>query len=386
MIDVADYIKRAAHRTGYKREFYVEKNIPTQPSNVIVIPFYGDLKSTFLLSSFILKQYKEKNADKYIILCSWPGMSGLFPYVDEYWSIEDESTTRTLATESNNFYNESNLSIELTRNLAEVLNIVTCKDLKEYYFNGFTQKYLKEFGGIKRFFPEVPSSNKISTNFKLQMEQKVGPKIIVYPTMRVKSHHNGKTLSLPLLKDFWVSLIERLIENGFVPVVYQNWFTYDMSRDFVDRCIYLVPRDITDVLAAFRYADCVLDVHNNVSRLAIAARCPFLSVTERPIFIRDKDYEVDDLCCDGLPKRYIFSSSLFILSGTSEDWTISILNHIMAKLKEFVPALQGAILPSTNESYELVSHQKIRQRNARRMGAAFLQKWRKKTPVKVEVH
>lgn len=372
MIDVADYIKRAAQRCGYKREFYVERNMPTQPSNILVIPFYGDVKSIFLLSSFILKQYKAIHKDKYIILCSWPGMNALFPYVDEYWSIEDPSLTTTLAMDANNFYNDSNVSIELTRNLMEVMNIMTWKDLKTYYDKGFTQKYLKEFGGIKRFLPEVPSVTKIPSDFKTQMESKVGQKIVVYPALKMRSWQEGKTISVSVGKNYWVALIKRLLEEGYVPVVYQNYFTYDMSPEFVDKCIYLVTRDISKVLAAFRYAGCVLDIHSNISRLAIAARCPYLSVIERPIFIADKDFEIDDLCCDDLPKQYIYSFSTMLKTGGPEEWKISLLDNIMVRLRKFVPSLNGINLPSTNESFEPVSYEKIRQRKARRMGAVFI--------------
>lgn len=372
MVDVAEYIKRAAQRSGYKRETYIERNVPTQPSNVLAIPFYGDLRSVFLLSSFILKQYKEIHKDKYIILCSWPGMSSLFPYVDEYWSIEDPSAITTLAAGANNFYNETDLSIELTRNLIEVLNVVTSTDLKSYYDCGFTKKYLTEFGGIKRFAPEISSSNKVSSDFKKQMESKTNRKIVVYPATKMKSKQQGKTVSLTVPKDFWVALIQRLLQDGYVPVVYQNSFTYNMSTEFVDKCIYLVSRDVGDVLAAFRHVGCVLDVHTGLSRLAVAARCPYLSVIERQIFVEDKEFEIDDLCCDGLPRQYIFSPSTITMTCGPEEWKVSILDHISARLKEFLPTLSGVNLPSTNELYESVSYEKIRDRKSKRMGVHFI--------------
>ncbi len=378
MVDVAEYIKRAAQRCGYKRESYVEKNMPTETSNVLAIPFYGDMKSTFLLSSLILKTFKELHKDKYIILCSWPGMSGLFPYVDEFWSIEDESVTKLLAVETNNFYNETNLAAELTKRLSEVLTVMTSRDLKKYYDNGFTQQYWSEFGEIKRFLPEIPSSNKIATNFKNQMESKIGKKVIVYPSIKRRTKQDGKTVHMHVVKEFWIALIERLLEEGYVPVIYQNCFTYDMSRDFVDRCIYLVPKNISDVLAAFRYVDCVIDVHNGISKLAIAARCPYLSVVERSIFINDKEYEIDDICGDGIPRQYIYAFSTMLIAGSPSEWKISLLDNIIVRLKEFVPTLSGINLPSTNESYETVSCDRIRQRKAKRLGVAFINSSKRK--------
>lgn len=371
-MEVSDYIRRAAQRTGYKREFFVEKNMPTVPSNVLAIPFYGDMRSTFLLSSFLLKSMKGLLKDKYLILCSWPGMRGLFPYVDEYWTIEDESVSKTLATEANNFYNGTSLATDLTRGLAEVLDVWTAKDIKTYYDRGFTQKYWDSFGEVKRFLPEVPSASKIAADFKIQMERRSEPKVVVYPATKMRTWQQGKTVTAPVPKEFWSTLIERLIGDGYLPVVYQNWFTYDMSRDFADKCIYLVPKSISDVLAAFRYVGCVLDVHTGISRLAISARCPYLSVTERQSFVEDRDYEIDDLSCDGLPRQYIFGFSTHLMTGGPSDWNVSIIDNIMVRLKEFLPTLKGAALPSTNESFETVPYDKVRQRKAKRLGVAFI--------------
>lgn len=371
MIDVADYVKRAASRSGFRREFFVEKNMPTQPSNVLAIPFYGDLRSTFVLSSLVLNQYVEQNADKYIVLCSWPGLQGLFPYVDEYWTIEDDSVTKRLATEANNFYNTSSMATEITRNLSEALHVRTARDLKEFYDKGFTQKYWDSFKQIKRYLPEVPSASKMNTEFKTQMERTSGKKIVVYPATKMRSWQQGKTVILPISKEFWSALLERLISEGYIPVVYQNAFTYDMSRDFVDRCIYLVSKSISDVLAAFRYVGRVLDVHTGISRLAIAARCPYLAVTERQIYVDDKDYELDDLCAEGLPRQYIFSFSTQLMVGGPGEWNVSLLDNIVAKLGE-LSALSDVSLPSTNESNQVVSYDKVRHRKSRRMGVTFI--------------
>ena len=179
-MEVNEYIKRAARMSGYKREYFLEKNMPTQPSNILAIPFYGDMRSTFVFSSLLLRSIKELMKDKYIILCSWPGMRGLFPYVDEYWSIDDESMTKLLATDANNFYNATNIATDLTRSLVEVLNVFTTKDLKAYYDNGFTKQYWEKIGKIQRYLPDIPSITKMTADFKTQMERKVGRKLIVY--------------------------------------------------------------------------------------------------------------------------------------------------------------------------------------------------------------
>jgi hypothetical protein len=378
MSDTAEFLKRAAQRTGFTRQFYVEKNIPTDPSNIIAIPFFGDLRSLFILSSLILKNYKEANPGKYIILCSWPGIQAFFPYVDEVWAIEDESVIKNLAVKANNFYNDSNLATELTRSLVEVLNVFTSKDISKYYDKGFTKKYWEDFKEIKRFLPEVPSANLISGDFKNQMNSRIGPKIVVYPATRMRSWQQGVPTYLPIQKEFWTALLDQIIKDGFIPVVYQNWFTYDMSKDFVDRCMYLVPRNMSDLLAAFRQIGFVLDVHTEISRLALAARSPYLAVTERKIYIEEKDFEIDDLCGEGLPRQYIFSFSTQLMVGGPDEWEVSVLSNISARLKEFVPQIDSELLPSTTSSYQPVPYDCVRKRKSKRLGSAFIRTSRNK--------
>jgi len=168
MSDTSDFLKRVSKRTGFKREFYIEKNIPTEPSNILAIPFFGDFESLFILSSLILKPFKEKNYDKYIVLCSWPGMQTLFPCVDEYWTIDDPSLLSNLSLGSNGFFNNSNISAELTKGLSEVLNIFTPRDLQKIYNKGFTSIFWQEFKEIKRFLPEINSFSSLQEDIKRQ--------------------------------------------------------------------------------------------------------------------------------------------------------------------------------------------------------------------------
>ena len=371
MSDVAAYVQRAAERTKFNREYFIEKNIPTVPSNVVAIPFYSDLHTSLVMSSFILKQYKEANRDKYIILCSWPGWKDLYPYVDEYWSLPDDAT-ETLATDAGSFYNGTQLATELSQNLLECLGILTHRDFKKYYNFGFTENYWKDFGELKRYLPEVPSETLIAEGFRQQLAQKTGQKVILYPSKKIRTWHNGKPRYFQVPQDFWSTLTKRLLDEGYVPVMWQNWFTYDMSREFTDSCVYLVPRNISDVLAAMRYVGIVLDVYSGVSRMAIAARTPFVAVDERLRFVDGKDYVLDDLCCDELPRQYIFSNATMLLSGGPEEWNMSIIDNIVRRLDSFVPETKTMEWGSTNESYEPVSYDRVRKLNARRMGVHFI--------------
>jgi hypothetical protein len=363
-----EFIKRAAARTGFRREYFIEQNLPTTPSNIVALPFYGDLAATFTLSSMILRQFKEKNPGTYVIMCSWPGFQGLFPYVDEYWSLQDENTAKTLALEANNLYNHSHLAAEVTKNLAEVMNIITSKDLRAWYDKGFTKKYFNDFGQHKRFLPGVPSSTLLSNSFLNELSRKPGKKIVVFPTTKMRSWQKQQAMYLPVSKQFWETTLETLLVNGYTPVLYQNYFTYDMSREFTDRCVYLVPRSVTDVLAAMRHIGLVLDIHSGISRLAIAARSSFLAVDERRRFLEHHDYEIDDLCCL-TPKRYIFSFSTLLMTGGPQEWKDALLDNITQTLQSFDPLKD---CEETSEVFEEVPSSKIRQRKVKRLGLNFI--------------
>jgi hypothetical protein len=372
MSDVAAYVKRAAERTKFKREFFIEQNLPTVASNVVAVPFYPDLHSSLVMSSFILRQYKDLHRDKYVILCSWPGWQALFPYVDEYWTLEDESVTKTLAIDANNFYNGTKLATEISQSLLECMGILTHRDFKKYYNFGFTDDYWNDFGEPRRYLPEVPSESLIADGFRQQLARKSGHKIVLYPVKKIRIWQSGKLHHLQASQDFWSALTKRLLDEGYTPVVWQNWSTYDLSREFADSCVYLVPRNVSDVLAAMRYVGIVLDVYSGVSRMAIAARTPFVAVDERLRFIDCKDYALDDLSCDSLPRQYIFSNATMLLTNGPKEWTVSIIDNIVTRLKKFIPETQEIEWGSTSESYEPVSYDRVRKLNARRMGVHFI--------------
>lgn len=369
------FLKRAAEGCGFSRDSFIEKNIPTISSNIIVFPFFGDLRSTFVLSAFLLKRYKELKANKYLILCTWPGHQDLFPYVDEYWTIKDPAAIKSLASNANNFYNHSELSTTYTRNLIRHFeNVISFEELEQFYNNGFQTKFWDTFKEIKLYLPEVPSVNRMSDSFKGELTRKAGQKVVLYPVQNGRSWQRGRNEHLAIPKEFWKTLITEMLEAGFAPIVYQNQFTYDMSPDFGAECIYLVPKDISHVLCAMRAAGCVLDLYSGVSRLAIAARCPYLAVDERQRFMELKDYEIDDLCGE-IPRQYIFSFSSLILTGSEKDWKTGIIENVIVRLNKFLPTLNRDSWLSPNESYETVSYDKVRERNIKKMGVRFIKKY-----------
>ena len=372
MSEVSEYLERGAKRAGFHREFYVEKNIPTLHSNIVVLPFFGDMRATCILSSFILKEFKKTLDGKYLVLCSWPGYQHLFPYVDEYWTIQDSSVIKSLAIKADNFYNYSDLSVQIKKSLIEIFDIITYEDIKPFYENGFGVKYRSEIGDPVRFLPQVPSSVKIGDQLKSEMSRKLGKKLVLYPTMKMRAWQNGKNHNIQVSDEFWIHLCERLLDRGIVPVIYQNHATHDLSRHFADRCIYVVTNNVSELMAAISYVGCALDVFNGFSRLAMIARTPFICVDERARYVAQKDYEIDDLCCE-IPKEYIFAFSTMLLSGSTKDWDSSFIDNILVRLESFMPQIEGkSDWLSLNEQYDPVSYERVREHKSKRMGVTFI--------------
>jgi hypothetical protein len=376
MKDIAGLIAKAAEKTGFQRDFFKEENIPTESSNITVIPFFGDLRSLFILSTFLLHRYKEQDKpSKYIILCSWPGFAPLFPYVDEYWSIQNESHIKKLYPSASGFENKNELVGHYYRNLNQYFfeDVVDANNQFQPYYNfGLADAFWQKYKQIKRFLPAVPSSALIGKEFNKEFAEKGGFKILVYPSTHMINWHNNQARFLAVPKDFWSALINRLLAEKFVPVICKGFMTHDLSSEFNKSCIYFSDTDIGTVLSVMRLTGCVLDVFNGISRLALAARTPFVAIDERAKYVGLKEYELDDLCGSDVPKQYIFSFSTIIDGGNASSWDFDIFNSIIMKLNDFLPSLDRNLLPPAGHSLETVSYDLVRNRKLKRIGIRLL--------------
>jgi hypothetical protein len=144
-----------------------------------------------------------------------------------------------------------------------------------------------------------------------------------------------------LLKEFWIELVNYLLEMNFSPVIWQNYLSYDLSQELVGKCIFVGEKEIIRVLATMRATGCVLDVFNNTSRLAILSRCPFLAVDERSRYVNQREHEIDDLCGKDILKQYIYTFSTIITEGDVDNWRQDIFPAIVKKLENFYLQLIG---------------------------------------------
>ena len=374
MDQVPVILKRAADKAGLVRYKYQDRNTPTGMENICVMSFFGDMRSTCVASSLLLKRYKEEaKGSKYFILCSWPGYDGLFPFVDEYWTIKDESLQKTLAKEACGFENKSSMVVDIQRELNYFFkDVVDSMALDKFYHNGITQEFLDRFQRIKRYLPSVPSTASLGAGFMREMAAHPNQKVFIYPAQVVQGWRLGQLENIRTDRVFWVKLATRLAEANYVPVVYKNYATHDISADLTDKCIYVTDGDILNVLGAMRGTGLVLDVFSEISRLAIIARTPFLACSERPKYVNLKEFELDDLCGKDIPKQYIFAFNTILESDSEDYWDSNLFDLIIAKLNSFSPSLDRDKWPTTSEIDEYVLYSSVRKFKAKKFGLRFL--------------
>lgn len=375
MNSVADFLKRASNRSGFYRERFEEKKIPTDHSNLVILPFFGDLRSMCIMSSLLLQRYREefKNS-KYFILASWPGFEGLFPYVDEYWSLTDEAHIKKFYEQSDGLKNKSDLNTIYQRNLNEFFrDVISTTEVEKFYHNGLTEQFFEDFIHPKRFLPFIPSASVLGKEVNRELMTKPGYKVLIHPSLFGKQWINGRSKNVPAKKEFWIELVNYLLEMNFSPVIWQNYLSYDLSQELVGKCIFVGEKEIIRVLATMRATGCVLDVFNNTSRLAILSRCPFLAVDERSRYVNQREHEIDDLCGKDILKQYIYTFSTIITEGDVDNWRQDIFPAIVKKLENFLPSINRDELPSTVESNEVLPYKKhVRINKPKKLGVHFI--------------
>ena len=351
------YLKRAAEQCGFSRDVFTDNNVPTNHANVLFLPFLGDLKSMFLLSSNILKPYKESRSSKYLIMGSWPGCQSLFPYVDEYWSVKDSNISK-LASNAISHYNNSDVYALSLRNLRNWFDVIESSEIKG--------KSTAE--DISLFLPAIPSNSILSENFKEGLK-KSGQKVVVYPVRNVKSWQKGKIDKLNVSPNFWSELLNRLISEGMTPAIYMDNFTYNLSSEFGDKCLYITSENMSHTLCAFHQIGCILNLFSDIDKLAIAARCPYVSVNERRCYIEGKDYEIEEICGD-IERKSIFSFSTHTLNGI--NWDTNLFDIIVKNIKDL--QLTEKKQSITSEINKSVPYNKVRKRQAQKKGIKFIKK------------
>lgn len=372
-MEVSEVLKRASEKAGFSRVRYKERNIPTSVESVTVMPFFGDKRSAFILSSLLLKRIKEElKGSRYFVLASWPGWEGMFPWVDEYWQHDDSSVVEKLARESLGFSNSSSVFSMIRKSLNQYFyDVMSDSDIEPYYNRGLTPSFFERFRHVKVYLPSVPSASSLGQEAHKSLSRP-NYKIFVRPSKAMFSWRGG-TLSSPKVPlEFWSEALDALVVAGMTPVLYSDASCYDLGSNVPTECLRFQSMDAVRELALMRACDCVLDFFGSDSRMALAARCPFLCFDERQRFNELKEYEVNDLCGSGVDREYIFSFAALVEKGGSSVWKSNLFDHMVVRLESMRSRIDRESLPAPVESNEIVPYDSVRKKKLKKFGTRFI--------------
>lgn len=373
MLSTVEIIKKAADQCGFKRLSYNDNNVPTDISNVVVFLFFGDNKSTILASSLLMKRFREQSkGSKYFILCSWGGHQDLFPYVDEYWEIANSNIYSSIYKESNGLHNNS----EAINGFKRILNshfyeVLDSHSFDEYYSNGFKQEFFDRYKNIRRFLPSIPSSVVLGNEFNKKISL-MNKKVLIYPTRHVNEWRSGKYHNEYVLDELWTGLVDSLLEESMQPVIYQDYRTYDLSSKYFDKCIFLNNYNIINILSGIRSTGLVLDLFNGISKYAIMARCPYLLCVERNAYNFTKEYEIDLLCGNEVPRENFYLFPSVCHESNKNNWKTALYDSIILKLNNMFSILENVALPSPTEVDDIVKYEVAKKEKIKKMGVHFV--------------
>lgn len=374
-VDALGLIKKAAEKSGFRRERAGESKIPTDPANITVVPVFPGLRGSVVASSLLLNRYRQQDrGSRYFIVASWPGFGALYPYADEYWGIEDDGSARLFKTAGEPGFVPQGMS-SYFRNLNSYFFhdvVLPEQELAQLYDLGLTNAYWKRYKEVRRHLPMVPSMAVLGKDFVRDLNARSGFKVFLCPTKTLRIWRQGRITDTDVLRQFWMGVVRRLLAAGMTPVVWRSFFAHDLSADFPTECVHLVDDDLGKVMAAMRSTGMVLDVFNELSRIALMARTPFVCLDERSKFFRTKDFELDDLLAAGLPKQYIFSSPTILGGQTDSGFDSTVLSQVVARLESFLPELRRDEWPGMGESSDVVPYTQVRTRKRKRFGTRLL--------------
>ncbi len=373
MFNTLEILKKCSDKLDLKRIVYNDTKVPTSMDNVVIFVFFGDIRSSFILSSLLLRRIREETkGSKYFIVLSWPGHEYLYQFADEYWTLSNESDLEKISVGCDSFKNDSTQYSLLIRGLNEwFYDVMTYKDIDQFYNKGLRKEFFEKFKHVKLNFPSVLSSASLGVSFARTISSQ-DLKLFLYPSKTINIWKMGNVEKVKISKSFWIELTELLIKQNFFPIICKDLFTYDISPEINKDCLHLNNKDLSSVLSTMRSTGLVLDFFSGISSLAIMSRTPFISFEERNVYNHRKQYEIDDLCAKDLYKEYIFTFGTIITSDDVANWRTNLFSLLGGKLNKMLPKLSKDKLPSTNELNEIVPYSVVRVNKSKKFGSRFI--------------
>jgi hypothetical protein len=373
---ISEFLTNTANKLNFKREKYVEKNIPSNFDQITVFFALGDLRSTAAVSTMLLPRIrKEKKALRYFIVFGYPNFSCLYPYADEYWSFNAEEKLDQIYYSSNGLDNYSNLKTIYLRHLNENFREVTKQeDLSNIYDGCLLTPYWENNKNLRVILPQI-SSSVVSFNEAVQAKfNNLGSKkLFVFPNKNIQIYRKNKLIYQSVSIDFWKSLIQKLLNLGIGLVILKNPLTYDLSEFFSneDKVFNVAENDLEKIMSLMRLSGCVLDFFSGIGRFAAIARTPYIVADERYRYFKFKEYEYEDVIGKNVPIERIF---LFAdLINPSNNLFENVANNIINKIDKIMDKLQkNKGLSDAPYSDFLSNYENVRYYQTQKLGVNFI--------------
>lgn len=373
-MNTIDFLNNSSEKVGFKREVFLDSNVPTDLDNLLFLPIFCDFKYSFIFSSILLNQYKNKTKNsKYLIVCSYPGFSKFFKEADEYWSLYDFKYFKNLYENSFEFENKSKLYIDILRNFNEhYRNVNNSIIFNDYYINGFKEKFWKEYEPTISF-PMIPSSAVLGKEFLKLMGENSGYKVFLLPSIYLNSWSEGRNKKVQAQKSFYIDLIKYLKQQNIFPIIWNHPLAYDITNDISNKdCIIINDTDLSKVLSAIRATGCVLDLFNGSSWLAKLARTPCLKFDERTRYFNTKENELSDFTYIETPTKLILGFMNSIIYGNNKSWENDIFINIKNNIFDFISLLDRDSWTTTSELTRKVNLLNVNNKKTKKFGTRFI--------------
>jgi len=373
---ISEFLSNTAARLNFKREKFVEKNIPTNFDQISVFFGLGDLRNTAAISTMILPRLrKEKKALRYFIVFGYPNFSCLYPYADEYWSFNNDDKFESIYYDSCGVDNSSILKTIYLRHLNENFrDVIKQDDISNIYDSCLKTPFWENNKNIRIILPQV-SSGLISFNEEIQKRfNDLGKrKILIFPSKKIQIYRKNKLVFHHVDINFWKNLIEKLLKLDIGVVCVKNNLTYDISEFFLnEKTIFnVVEQDLEKIMSLMRLTGCVLDFFSGIGRFAAIARVPYITIDERHRYFKFKEYEFEDIVGKNLPieRMFLFADLINPTNNLFENVAKNIINKI-DKLINGLEKVKG--LPSSPYLDYTSNYENVRYYQTQKMGVNFI--------------
>jgi len=372
-LTVSDFLKITSNKLNFVREKYVEKNIPTNFDQICVFFNLGDLRSTIALSSMLLPRFrKETKSLRYFIVFGYAGLSALYPYADEYWSFNPDNFAKVYNS-SSNYDNNSELNNIYLRHLNENFREVIKSDIfLDVYHNFFLNKFWEKNKNIRIVLPQVMNNlandDIVVSRFNGLKNKR---KLFIFPNKTMQVIRKGNLVHQEIKQEFWVNLVQRLLQNNVDLVCVKHHLTHDISSNFTDNnnILFFNEKDVNKIMSLMRMTGITLDFLSGISRLSNIARVPFILVDERIRYFNNREYEFEDVVGNEVLDRerfFIFAD----LININNDLYTNIAGNIISKIDKILNINNGVLYSEYSD--KLSNYQNVRYHQSKKMGLKFL--------------